>query len=226
MNSAISTLGRSGLRASSPAAIAAAPTGASHAVTVSLLDDLPYGVIVFDRALRVTLTNRRARAMIDYGGCMSLSDERLRFLDAETTHRFMSAVAQVTSAEDSLRTAHAVAFRISRNPGASDYLASLKRIGAADPSVERASTCCVHLFDFQARRSISPRLLRQMHGLTVTEALVAAQLYRGLTLNEAADALCISVHTIKTHLKRIFEKCAVRSQAELLCLMERGPKSD
>lgn len=214
------------LHESRSASIAAAPPGPSHAVTASLLDELPYGVIVLDRASRVTLSNKRARAMAERGDAICLSGERLRFLDVGTTHRYISAVTQVMSGDSSLRTTGTVAFRVSRNLGAPDYLASLKRLGTGSHPSEPASTCCVRLFDFHARRSISPRLLRQLHGLTVTEALVAAQLYRGLTLPEAADALCISVHTIKTHLKRIFAKCAVRSQGELLCLMERGPKSD
>lgn len=44
---------------------------------------------------------------------------------------------------------------------------------------------------------------------------VAALILHGLTTQETADALFISVATVKTHLQHIYEKAGVRNRAEL-----------
>jgi DNA-binding CsgD family transcriptional regulator len=226
MNTATLVLDGAARRRVAHATTVVAAPPPSAALSVSLLDELPFGLILIDRTFRVTLANALARTMVERGDCMSLTGERLRFLDAATAHRFASAAAQVMGTDGSGTSAQGAAFRVGRSHGAPDYLASLKRFCVFDECVSVGSAYCVQLVDAHARRSIAPRVLRQLHGLTATEAVVAARLYAGMSLQEAALSLSISVHTIKTHLKRIFEKCAVRSQVELVRLMEFGPHCD
>jgi DNA-binding CsgD family transcriptional regulator len=64
--------------------------------------------------------------------------------------------------------------------------------------------------------------LRDLHGLTEAEAKVASALFMGRSTKEAALSLGISVNTVKAHLKGIFRKCGVRSQAELSQLLALG----
>lgn len=213
-------------RAANPAGVVVAPLVSSPALGVSLLDELTFGVIVIDRTFRATLANALGRTMVERGDCISLAGERLRFLDPATAERFAGAAAQVMGADGSGASLQAAAFRVSRLQHGPDYLASIKRFGVLDGYVSVGSAYCVQLVDAHARRSIAPRFLRQLHGFTATEAIVAAKLYEGMTLQDAALALSISVHTVKTHLKRIFEKCEVRSQVELVRLLEFGPRCD
>ena len=56
--------------------------------------------------------------------------------------------------------------------------------------------------------------------LTRAERELADSSARGLTNAEAADALGLSVNTVKTHLKRVYQKLDVSSRAELACLLE------
>jgi DNA-binding NarL/FixJ family response regulator len=51
-------------------------------------------------------------------------------------------------------------------------------------------------------------------GLTARESEVAAFLAQGLSNREMADALSISEHTVKSHLKAIFQKTGVASRAQ------------
>jgi DNA-binding NarL/FixJ family response regulator len=51
-------------------------------------------------------------------------------------------------------------------------------------------------------------------GLTVRESEVASLLLQGLSNREIADAMHISEHTVKTHLKGIFNKTATRSRGQ------------
>ena len=61
-------------------------------------------------------------------------------------------------------------------------------------------------------------------GLTLRESEVAALLADGLSNREIAIALWISEHTVKTHLKAIFQKTAVTSRAQAVVQIARGPE--
>lgn len=58
--------------------------------------------------------------------------------------------------------------------------------------------------------------LRAAFGLTAAEAAVAAELYTGKSLARVAEVLGLSVNTVKTHVKRVFRKCNVRSHVQLV----------
>ena len=62
-------------------------------------------------------------------------------------------------------------------------------------------------------------LLRATFGCTAREATLALTLSRGCTLAEAAGVLGISIHTARTHLKRVFRKTGTKRQTELLRLV-------
>lgn len=52
--------------------------------------------------------------------------------------------------------------------------------------------------------------------LSKRELEIVELITEGLTANEIADKLCLSVHTVSTHRKNIFRKLGVRSTAELV----------
>jgi DNA-binding CsgD family transcriptional regulator len=66
---------------------------------------------------------------------------------------------------------------------------------------------------------IDHETLQHLHGLTPAESHVVALLVGGKHLNDAARTLGISVHTARTHLKRIFSKTQTSSQAALVRLV-------
>jgi NarL family two-component system response regulator LiaR len=53
-------------------------------------------------------------------------------------------------------------------------------------------------------------------GFTIRESEVAALLVEGLSNQRIADALCVSEHTVKSHLKSIFRKTGVSSRAQAI----------
>ena len=77
----------------------------------------------------------------------------------------------------------------------------------------------------EEQREISVDVLGQLYGLTRAQADVARKLYAGYSVEETADALDLSLNTVRTHLKQIFSKCEVQSQAELLHTLAVGPHS-
>ncbi len=65
------------------------------------------------------------------------------------------------------------------------------------------------------------RIAQDLFRLTRREALVAARLASGQGPQGTANALGVSVDTVRSHIRRIFEKCEVRTLSELVALLHR-----
>lgn len=70
---------------------------------------------------------------------------------------------------------------------------------------------------------LSRRVLMQLFGLTPAEAGVAQALAHGDAPEDIAAALGVSIHTVKTHLHRLFRKTGTRRQGELVALLHGAP---
>ncbi|HEX6978904.1 MAG TPA: LuxR C-terminal-related transcriptional regulator [Alphaproteobacteria bacterium] len=77
--------------------------------------------------------------------------------------------------------------------------------------------------DDDGLEDINVKKLRQLYGLTRTEARLAVMIASGVTLAAAAAKLDITPSTARTHLQRIFGKTDTHYQVELVALLLRGP---
>jgi DNA-binding CsgD family transcriptional regulator len=84
------------------------------------------------------------------------------------------------------------------------------------------------LWAVKARRelaTIAPRPIAS--GLTQTQQRVAALIAQGQTNREIAAALFVTVNTVQTHVRHIFQKLGVRSRTELAAmLLATSPRAD
>jgi DNA-binding CsgD family transcriptional regulator len=177
-----------------------------------LLDQVPVGVALMDGSMRVAVTNRALDARIHAQDGVMLRDEMFVLTDAQAHKQLSECIAKAESGEDSGPVKFAVR---ARRP-------------ASRPDLHLLVTCvrgghwCIWVFDPLGSRELSTTVLRDLHGLTEAEAKVASALFTGCSTKEAAATLGISVNTVKAHLKGIFRKCGVRSQAELSQLLALG----
>lgn len=65
--------------------------------------------------------------------------------------------------------------------------------------------------------------LQRQFGLTPAEARLTQQLLLGLSTEEAARQLGVSLNTARTHLKQVFTKCGIKRQSELMKAMYQSP---
>jgi DNA-binding CsgD family transcriptional regulator len=63
------------------------------------------------------------------------------------------------------------------------------------------------------------RILLESYGLTARETDIALLLCRGLSTKEVAAELIISAHTVRDHVKAIYEKAGVSSRGELVATL-------
>jgi DNA-binding CsgD family transcriptional regulator len=84
------------------------------------------------------------------------------------------------------------------------------------PAPARAGTAAYFLMD--TTREIPPSMdfLRLAYDLTRAEARLATMLLNGSSLEAAAEAMHVTRHTVRAHLKRIFSKTGTRTQAQLV----------
>ncbi len=70
----------------------------------------------------------------------------------------------------------------------------------------------------------APReLLERLYGFSRAESGVCAPFLRGKSVEAIAQELDLSVHTVRSHLKRLLAKTGERRQTELMRLLLRGP---
>ena len=95
----------------------------------------------------------------------------------------------------------------------------------AAPGARRDVAFLALIYGPEGSREIGLDVLTRLYGLTPAQAEVARLLFAGCTVDEAATQLAVSRNTVRTHLKQIFSKCEVRSQAELRHVLATGPRS-
>jgi DNA-binding CsgD family transcriptional regulator len=79
------------------------------------------------------------------------------------------------------------------------------------------------LFDPDRRIHVSTKMIARDLGISGREAEIAALLVAGYDLKTIALRLSISSNTVRTHVKVIFSKTGIRSQAELVRRVSSGP---
>jgi DNA-binding CsgD family transcriptional regulator len=72
-----------------------------------------------------------------------------------------------------------------------------------------------------ARKSSAVKRVAALFGLSPAEETLLARLASGATLAEAAVALCLSIHTVRTQLKAVQRKTGWRTQGELVRMVQQ-----
>ena len=75
------------------------------------------------------------------------------------------------------------------------------------------------LRELKGRAQSRKTRLREIFGLTVTEADLADLLVRGFSLRDISDRLRISIWTARSHLRAIFQKTRTHRQGELIAVI-------
>ena len=65
-------------------------------------------------------------------------------------------------------------------------------------------------------QTLSDEALFQQHNISPREKEIVALLVKGCSNQEIGDTLCISLSTVKTHLRNIYSKFGVKSRYELI----------
>ena len=150
---------------------------------------------------------------------------RLRAATPELTGRLEALTARAASREAGKRLGGSIALT---SPSGRAPLSAI----VAPVSPERLAlfqsgpSVIVCVTDLGAGLAPPAERLRELFGLTRSEARVALALLEGASPREAAEALGVSFYTVRGHLAQIFDKTGVKRQSEMVRLMLRtvGPQ--
>ncbi len=108
---------------------------------------------------------------------------------------------------------------VARDPSGAHTLVIRVIASSCDSATSRRSGTIVLATDLDSRTIGNRRLFEIALGLSRAEAGVAVALLEGLDAKQVSARLHVSHETVRTHLKRIFEKTRTRRQAELLLVL-------
>lgn len=169
------------------------------------------------------LLSSKGRVLADNGaGLQALSGlaevgaaQRLRW------RRQSNELLAAAAIRRALATGAQIALRLERGRGASPvyglaspptlWPALLRGLGASD----LAGAACL-MFPSADQENRLSSLLRGSFGLTDAEAGLAQRLSDGQTLLEIAAELQVSPHTVRNHLRAVFDKMGVKRQGDLI----------
>jgi DNA-binding CsgD family transcriptional regulator len=92
-------------------------------------------------------------------------------------------------------------------------MSQIRILGREEPAV------FIVITDPEQSATPAEEILTKAFGLTPTEAALALQIRKGLSVEEAADALSISEQTTRWHLKNVHSKTDTSHQIQLVALL-------
>ncbi|MDO8465156.1 MAG: hypothetical protein Q7S46_07885 [Gallionella sp.] len=186
------------------------------------LDQLRMGVILTNRSGAPLFVNHAAEQLLALGQGIDARQGQLALPKAPETARLYQLITD--AAEGAPGTNRGGDMRIALPGG--DFLHCLVMPIPLELSarldVALASGCVAIFLSRPNSLQLPPQRLAALYGLSPAEARLAAKLAALSSVEQAADELCITVHTARSHLKSIFAKTGSKSQSELLMLLATG----
>jgi DNA-binding CsgD family transcriptional regulator/PAS domain-containing protein len=194
-----------------------------------VLELMPNAALLLDGRGRIVQANNAAEALLRKSDGVAFdADASIQLVATLPAERQVLVRALREALDASIGKAGGLfaPVRVSRSSGAASLLVMpvpLPRPSFAFWDMIAPARTLVVIVDPAARSRTASSAIRAAYGLTAAEARVALLLASGVTGAQMPAMLGVTRATIKTHLKRCFEKTGVHSQAELSRLLTLLP---
>jgi DNA-binding CsgD family transcriptional regulator len=195
--------------------IATLETAAASAMDV--LDTLPYGIVLISADVKVLLVNRFAKAIIDQNDGLTVVRQNLRTLRTADTRRLQKLICEsvATSLGRGLRAGGTMNISRPSRRCSFNVLVTPVHLRPISPSAQQPAAAAF-ISDPECHFETPVQTLGHLFALSHAEARLAAVLIKGSSLREASEELSVSLSTVRTHLKKLFEKTGTNRQATLI----------
>lgn len=180
------------------------------------LGRLNIGVFALDTLGRVTYSNPVGDGLLGDG--IHIVDQRLWVSNAGERISVASAIGRIVG--DPAGHKPILVPRVRSERALVMYLLPLS-IAKPEEEFLTHARAIVLVIDPRTDEPADPSVVREVLGLTLGEARVAALVGSGLAPREAAERLGITEETTRTALKRVFSKVGVSRQSELVALLAK-----
>jgi DNA-binding CsgD family transcriptional regulator/PAS domain-containing protein len=195
----------------------------------AILDLMPNAALLLDGRGSITQTNRAAEALLRQSDGIAFDrDGSIELVSALSGER--QALSRALKGALNVAAGAGVSLpapvRVSRPSGAAPLLVvavPLPRPSFAFWELVAPARVLVVIVDPAARSRATASAIQAAYGLTAAEARVALLLASGVNGSQMPDLLGVTAATVKTQLRRCFEKTGTHSQAELSRLFTMFP---
>ncbi|MDB6043090.1 MAG: putative Transcriptional regulator, LuxR family protein [Gammaproteobacteria bacterium] len=190
---------------------------ASAASAVDVLDTLPYGVVLISADVKVLLVNRFAQAIIAKNDGLTISGSNLctrRTADTLSLQRLIHE-SVATSLGRGLRAGGTMNVLRPSQRRSFHVLVTPLHLRPILPSAQQPAAVAF-ISDPECQLDTPVQALGHLFALSHAEARLAAVLVKGCSLREAAEELGVSLSTVRTQLKKLFEKTGTKRQSALI----------
>jgi DNA-binding CsgD family transcriptional regulator len=183
------------------------------------LELIRHGLIILAGERQVITLNSAAERIFRAEDGLYMRSGRITATSTRAEHELHCAINNALASEPStVRTGQSLT--CARPSGKRPYVIHVlpsHRQDADDPL--RQPTVWVLIIDPEEGPEPPAALLRRLYRLTKAENDIALRMMRGADPKQISDELSVSVTTVRTHLKRIFDKTDTHRQAQLVQLL-------
>lgn len=184
------------------------------------LSRLGVGVFALDALGRVVFSNRAAELLL--GRHIEIVEDRLRLSSGEEREVIDGLIADVLRGSSACLVSDPKPILLHRAPPDRPLVVYLLPIMPRHDLSEQFLTrtrAIVLVIEPEAGEPADPAVVRDVLGITLGEARVAALIAAGMAPRQASERLGITEETTRTVLKRIYRKVGVSRQSELTALL-------
>lgn len=189
------------------------------------LDLLNIGLVVCDADSRVLIANNTAHHILNRRDGLEIDIDGSLRCTSEVSPALGELIAKVAGADKSAREiAPEAAVSVPRGSERRALTLLVRPVVGNSNALPQSQQAAALVMIVDAARPVQTTAgeLRQLYGLTSTEARLANLLMEGKDLDECCDALKIRRSTVRMHRRNLFSKTGVRRQTELVALLMKS----
>ena len=185
------------------------------------LDAINFGIVLLDPADRVVYCNQQAEQLLRDQSELAVRHGSLRARNHSTAQRLAKLLATANGKEKILLDRRPGAMTLGLGEGRSPLRVLVAPFRGRIHDDLLTVTTIVFLSTNQTTRLGNHDFLRQVYQLTVIEAKCASLLADGNSLDEIAEHLHATRHTVRSHLQNLFRKTGTNRQGALVAALNR-----
>lgn len=189
---------------------------------LAAVDLLPIGVIVLDGEGRVLKSNALAKILLARGDGLFEQSDGLGATNAKAGLELRRAIKTAGVGHGNVPPMAVCLPRWDGKP-LSVIVAAAPMRGFLGADTVGLANVVVFVSAPESPLDPAPGVIQQLFGLTPAEARVAECIVGGQSIDETAVSCRVTRGTVRTHLKRVFEKTEVGSQSALVRLVLNTP---
>lgn len=181
----------------------------------SALENIPLGLIAVDSTMKIHFVNDVAKLIAQQKLGVTIENDHLHIENHSDRSLIKSAIIKILNGDTNASVVR-IGNDFEKEPLSITITHSKKTDVDVFPTNSLSDISLIYLSHSDLCSYISPETLQNVFKLTPSEAQLALSLTNGLTLQSYAEFKHLSIQTVRSQLKVVFNKVQVKSQAELV----------